>query len=118
MQEIFAHLLVLSLTALIATSAAKKLGLDREVEVPSFKAALAVVRRHLLDGICASPSPKKAREIAAKMIEQAERVLWKKQPGRCHPRVSKQPIKVWNLAKTKKLAQFKARERARAQRLS
>lgn len=118
LQEVFAHLLVLSLTALIATSALLELGLDADVKLPSFKNALAVVKRHLLDAVCMAPDSRHARAIAAQMIEQATRVLWTKQPGRCHPRVSKQPIKVWNLAKTKKLARFKARQKARERRLS
>ncbi len=47
MQEIFANLLVISLTALIALGAATALNLDPNIAVPSFKNAQAVVKRHL-----------------------------------------------------------------------
>ena len=109
MQEIYANLLVISLTALIALGAACELKLDPEVKVPSFKNAQAVVRRHLFAAILAQPAPSRARArtLAQKLIEEASRVIWKKQPRRSYPRVSKQPIKIWNLAKSKKLKEFK-----------
>ena len=109
MQEVYANLLVISLTALIALGAACELGLDPEVAVPSFKNAQAVVRRHLFETILAHPEPTRdaARALARELIEEASRVIWKKQPGRSYPRVSKQPIKIWNLAKNKKLKDFK-----------
>ena len=48
MQEIFAHLLVISLTALIEYQSSRELELEREKVVPSFKAAVRVVQRHLM----------------------------------------------------------------------
>ena len=109
MQEIYANLLVISLTALITLGAACALKLDPDVKVPSFKNTQAVVRRHLFDAILARPEPtgKAARALARELIEEATRIIWKKQPGRAYPRVSKQPIKIWNLAKNKKLREFK-----------
>lgn len=109
MQEIFANLLVMSLTAMIALGAAAELKLDQEVAVPSFKNAQAVVKRHLFEAIRHHPrlTKRKARSLAKLLIEEASRVIWKKQPGRSYPRVSKQPIKCWNLAKNKKLAEYK-----------
>lgn len=109
MQEIFANLLVMSLTALVALGAAAALKLDPDIAVPSFKNAQAVVKRHLLDAIELHPRPtqRKARRLAKVLIAEASRVIWKKQPGRSYPRVSKQPIKIWNLAKNKKLKEFK-----------
>lgn len=109
MQEIFANLLVMSLTAIVALGAAAELKLDPDVAVPSFKNAQAVVKRHLIEAICISSrlTKRKSRELAKLMIEEASRVIWKKQPGRSYPRVSKQPIKCWNLAKNKKLKDFK-----------
>lgn len=108
MQEIYANLLVISLTALIALAAARQLKLDPEVAVPSFKNAQAVVRRHLFEVILVHPKPTRdtARALAQQLIEEATRVIWKKQPGRSYPRVSKQPIKCWNLAKNKKLKEY------------
>jgi hypothetical protein len=109
MQEIYANLLVISLTALIALGAAAALKLDAAVAVPSFKNAQAVVRRHLFDAILAHPEPtqKTSRALAKRLIDEASRVIWKKQPGRSYPRVSLQPIKFWPLAKNKKLKEFK-----------
>ena len=109
MQEIYANLLVISLTALIALGAACTLKLDPDVAVPSFKNAQAVVKRHLFVAIVVQPrlTKRKARVLAKLLIEEASRVIWKKQHGRNFPRVSKQPIKCWNLAKNKKLKDYK-----------
>ena len=110
MQEIYAKLLVISLTALIVLAVARELKLDPEVAAPSFKNAQALVRRHLFEAILAlhpKPTRNSARALAQQLIEEASRVIWKKQPGRSFPRVSKQPIKIWNLAKNKKLQEFK-----------
>ena len=109
MQEIFANLLVMSLTALVALGAAAALKLDPDIAAPSFKNAQAVVKRHLLDAIEQHPRPtkRKSRELAKVLIAEASRVIWKKQPGRSYPRVSRQPIKTWNLAKNKKLKEYK-----------
>jgi hypothetical protein len=111
MQEIFANLLVLSLTALVwsATICRKKMNPRRSV--PSFKNAVEVVRRHLFDAIDHRITGRRAKELTKRMIEQTNRVMWKKQPGRNYPRVSMQPIKVWNLAKVKKLAEFAGAKR-------
>jgi hypothetical protein len=105
LQEIYAHLLIISLTALIEFQASKKLGLDRTRAVPNFKAATHVVRRHLAMLIDAGNiSPREAVDLADRMVEEAGRILWRKQPGRAYPRVSRQPIKSWNLCKNRKLA--------------
>ena len=67
MQEIYAHLLVLSLTALIEQQASQKIGLDRNRAIPNFKAAVHVVRRHLMLIIGArSLSRSAARSAASK----------------------------------------------------
>ena len=109
MQEIFANLLIMSLTAMVALGAAAKLKLDPDVAVPSFKNAQSVVKRHIIEAICLGSvlTQRKSRELAKQMIEEASRIIWKKQPGRSYPRVSRQPIKCWNLAKNKKLKDFR-----------
>jgi hypothetical protein len=114
MQEIFAHLLVISLTALIEYQASMELKLDREKVVPSFKAAIGVVKRHLIIiiGSQTTISSEEAIEWAEHMVAEAGQVLWKKQPGRRCPRVSKQSIKPWNLCKKKKLEAFKNKRKA------
>ena len=110
MQEIFANLLVISLTAMILLAAAEKLKLDPDVAVPSFKNAQAVVKRHLFEAIKLPPhlsTKQKTKDLVKTLIEEASRIIWKKQPGRRFPRVSQQPIKPWNLAKNKKLKEYK-----------
>jgi hypothetical protein len=109
MQEIFANLLVMSLTAMVALGATMKLKLDPDVAVPNFKNAQTVVKRHLMEAICIGSrlTQRKSRDLAKRMIEEASRIVWKKQPGRSYPRVSKQPIKSWNLAKNKKFKEFR-----------
>ena len=109
MQEIYASLLVISLTALVALTAAAELKLDPDTEVPSFKNVHAVVKRHLFEVILPDRAltMRKARRLVKVLIKEASSIVWKKQPGRSYPRVSKQPIKVWNLAKNKKLREFK-----------
>lgn len=110
LQEIYANLLVISLTALIEYQASRRKNLDRSKVVPNFKAAVQVVRRHLYRIAGPEPVPAdQALAIAEKMVEEAGRVLWKKQPGRSYPRVSKQPINSWNLCKNKKLKKAKMR---------
>lgn len=105
LQEIYAHLLVISLTALIEVQASRARGLDRTKAVPSFKAATQVIRRYMAIIVgCRKLTPNEANHLAAKMIEEAGRILWRKQPGRSFPRVSKQPISSWNLCKNRKLA--------------
>ena len=109
MQEVFANLLVMSLTAMVALGAAVELKLDPEIAVPSFKNAQAVVKRHLFETIQMQPrqlTKRKARKLAKQLIEEASRVIWKKQPGRSYPRISQQPIKIWNLAKNKKMEDY------------
>jgi hypothetical protein len=114
MQEVFANLLVLSLAAIIDNEASKSLKLDREKHVPNFKSVLQVVRRHLaVIAAIEKLSQTEARVAAEKMIHEAGQIIWKKQPGRSFPRVSKQPIKSHNLCKTKKLAAFRRQRRLR-----
>lgn len=104
MQEIFANLTVMSLAAAIDVEASNKLGTDRRVSAPSFKAVVHVVRRYF-SAIAAIErlTKRKAHELAQKIIEEATLILYKIRPGRSYPRVSKQPIKVHNLCKRRKL---------------
>ena len=107
MQEIFANLLMMSLTAIIEIEASNRLKLDRKTTRPNFKAVLHVVRRNFaFIAALKSLSKQGALNAAEAMIEEAMLELYKKRPGRSHPRVSKQPINVWNLCKKKKLAAY------------
>lgn len=109
LQEIFANLLVLSLTALVMLAAGRKLRLDPDQAVPSFKNASSVIRRHLFEAILSRRrlTRQRSRQIAKALIREAAQVIWKKQPGRRYPRISKQPIQHWNLSKSKKLREYR-----------
>lgn len=114
MQEVFANLLVLSLASIIDIEASRRLKLDRDTHVPNFKSVLQVVRRHLAAIAAVNQLSKtEAYTAAEKMIHEASQIIWKKQPGRSCPRVSKQPIKSHNLCKRKKLAAFRRQRRLR-----
>ena len=86
-------LLVISLAALISCQSSKKLKLDSKKESPNFKSAIRVIRRYLdkIVGVGSIPM-ERTQEYAEVMVEEVGRILWKKQPGRSYPRVSKQPI--------------------------
>lgn len=108
MQEIYANLLIISLTAAIEYESSKRLGLDRTKIIPNFKAAMAVVFRNLHSVVGTGElTQRQSRQIAHQMIEDAGKILWRKQPGRSYPRVSMQPIQKWNLCKNRKLKEFK-----------
>lgn len=111
MQEVFASLLVLSLTALASTIASKKKKLEPRVTAPSFKNATEVVKRHLFDLINCKITDVDPKKLAKDLIEEVGAVLWKKQPGRSFPRLSRQPIKKWNLKKAKKLQEFQQNQK-------
>lgn len=114
MQEIFANLLVLSLTAFIWASTILHENISPQVIVPSFKNAVEVLRRHLLDVIDHRIIGGKPPHIAKTLVEQTGRVLWKKQSDRAHPRVSMQPVNTWARHKQKRIAQFNAAQKKRA----
>jgi len=116
MQEIFANLLLISLTALVLLAAAKKLKLDPDIAVPSFKNALTVIKRHLAELIRVREpiTPERAKNLAEAIIEEASRLIWKKQPGRSYPRISHRPAKGWSLYKNDRIKEFKKLTRQRA----
>jgi hypothetical protein len=114
MQEIFANLLVMSLSAAIDLQASKNLELDRDESAPSFKAVVHVVRRYFsVIAAFEKISMRKASELEQQMIEEAGLILYKKRPGRSYPRVSKQPIKSHNLCKRKKFDDYKKSTRVK-----
>lgn len=110
MQEIFANLLVLSLTVFIWSATILQEKMKPEVIVPSFKNALEVMRRHLFNVIDSTITESEASELAKIILLQTKRVLWLKQPGRSYPRVSMQPINYWATKKTLRLAEFQQRK--------
>jgi hypothetical protein len=108
MQEIFANLLILSLTALAVTAVVVEDKVDAEVELPNFKNASESVRRHLFAVIDHRIEGVKPRKLMKKILAEVRAVMYPIRPGRSYPRVSKQPIKSWNLKKSAKLKAFAA----------
>jgi hypothetical protein len=95
LQEIFAHLLVLSWAALLIWQAQIKLGVNSESNrQPNFKNAIHLLRRSFAIFFLKSKAAfRKAIELVVdKVIRQ---ILWR-QPGRQNPRVSKRPKTTWS----------------------
>lgn len=109
MQEIFANLLALSLTALAVSAVIHEEKLDPEVEQPNFKNANEVVRRHLFDIIDKRITGAKSKAVVKEILKEVGAIMYKVRPGRSYPRVSMQPIKIWNLKKSAKLRAFQER---------
>jgi hypothetical protein len=107
MQEIFANLLVLSLTAAVATSVVAEDKIDAEKVLPSFKNAAEVVRRHLFSVVDHRIVGMKPKKLMKQILSEVRAVLHPIRPGRSYPRVSMQPIQSWNLKKAAKLRAFK-----------
>lgn len=107
LQEIFANLLVISLAAAVEYETSRHLALDRTTTVPNFKAAMFTVYEYL-HAIVGTDNNRKANIVIEEMIQKVGRILWRKQPGRSYPRVSRQSIKKWNLCKQRKLKEFEA----------
>jgi hypothetical protein len=110
MQEIFANLLALSLAAVAVSAVVHENKLDPEVELPNFKNATEVVRRHLFAVIDQRIPRKKPKAIVKQILKEVRAVMYRIRPGRSYPRVSKQPIQSWNLKKSAKLRAFAERK--------
>lgn len=103
MQEIFANLLILSLTALAVTAVVDEDEVKIEEELPSFKNAIEAVRRHLFAVIDVKIERLTSTQLMATLLEEVRTVMYPIRPGRSYPRVSMQPIQSWNLKKSAKL---------------
>jgi hypothetical protein len=112
MQEIFANLLILSLTSIAVTAVIDKDEIDIEVELPSFKNASEVVRRHLLSVVDHRIVGTRPKQLVKQVIAEVRAIIYPIRPGRSFPRVSKQPIKSWNLKKSAKLKAFEEQKNA------
>ena len=111
MQEIFANFLILSLTAITVTAVIAVNDLNPEVKLPSFKNAVESVRRHLFSIIDNKIEGLRPQEVMEQMMAEVERIMYPLRPGRSHPRVSKQPIKPWNLKKSAKIKAYNAQKK-------
>ena len=112
MQEIFACLLILSLTALAVTTVIKKDGIDPETELPSFKNAAESVRRNLLSIVDRRITGIAPRKLMKRLLTEVRALMYPIRPGRSHARVSRQPIQSWNLKKSAKIRAFEVRKAA------
>lgn len=107
MQEIFANLLCLSLAAVAVATVIEEDQLDPEVELPSFKNATEVVKRHLFSILDQKLHRKNPKATVKQILKEVRFVMYKVRPNRSYPRVSMQPIKSWNLKKSAKLRAFR-----------
>lgn len=112
MQEIFANLLVLSLAAAAVDAVVQEDELDPEIELPNFKSATEVVRRHLLAIINCKNTNQSPKALTKQIINEVRAVRYKIRQNRSFPRVSMQPIQSWNLKKSAKIRAFQERKRA------
>lgn len=110
LQEIFANLLILSLTALSVTSVVEEDEVDSEVELPSFKNATEVIRRHLFSIVDRRIEGQNPRRLMKHILSEVRAVTYSIRPGRSYPRVSMQPIQSWNLKKSAKLRAFEQQQ--------
>jgi hypothetical protein len=112
MQEIFANLLALSLAAVAVGAVVQEDKLDPEVELPNFKNATEVVRRHLFTIIDERITGQKSKSVVKQILKEVRAVMYKVRPNRSYARVSMQPIQSWNLKKSAKLKAFAERKGA------
>jgi hypothetical protein len=106
LQEVFANLLILSLTALAVTAVVVEDKVDADVELPNFKNASESVRRHLFAVIDRRIEGVKPKKLMKQILSEVRSVMYPIRPGRSYPRVSMQPIQSWNLKKSAKLRAF------------
>lgn len=107
-QEIYANLLVISMVAMLQTTAAKQKKMDLTKRVPNFKNATEVMRRYLVYFIYFQDSSKQEKEeIAQNIIDEVAKIIYRKQPDRHYPRVSKQAPNKWTKERGEKYKKFK-----------
>jgi Transposase DDE domain len=106
MQELFANLLILSLTAVAVTAVVEKNKIDLSTCLPSFKSAAETIRRHLYSVIDCRITETKPKKLIKQIMIEVEAIIYKIRPGRSYARVSKQPIQSWNLKKSAKIRAF------------
>ena len=107
MQEIFANLLILSLTAAAVSAVVDQDEVNTETKLPSFKAATEVIRRHLFSVVDHRIVGTKPKKLIKQILAEVRAIMYPIRPGRSYPRVSMQPIGSWNLKKSAKLKAFK-----------
>lgn len=112
MQEIFANLLLLSLTAVAVTAVVVEDDVDIESTLPSFKNAAESIRRHLFSVVDHRITAIQPKKLMKQILSEVRAVMYPIRPGRSYARVSMQPIKSWNLKKSAKLKAFAKQKKA------
>lgn len=90
LQDIYAHLIVLSLAAKAEISTSAKLGLDPAKKALSIKFIISLIARNAHD-LCQTA----ARKAWKFILNFAENIVWQKQRNRNYPRFSRQPQNHW-----------------------
>lgn len=91
-QDIFAHLILLAVSAQVQDRAANILKLDPSKARPSLKNIFVILRKNMIELITATDLNK----VWKKIIKLAQEIIWVKQPGRSRPRYSMQPQNRWS----------------------
>jgi hypothetical protein len=113
MQEIFANLLTLSLAAAAVQAVVQEDGLESDMELPRMKNAVNVIKRYLFAILDHQIMGQSSKVITQQILEEVRAVRYKKRPDRSYPRVSKQPIRPWNLKKSAKIRAFQQQQKRR-----
>ncbi len=91
LQDIYAHLIVLSLAAKAEISARKELDLETEKEALSIKYIISLIAKNMRD-FCQS----RAKKVWKTIVELSKNIVWKRQLNRSYPRYSRQPQNRWS----------------------
>lgn len=90
LQDIYAHLIVLSLAAKAEIAARTNLNLELEKKALSIKFIISLIARNMR-GLCQNTAKKAWKFI----VTFAKNIIWQKQPNRSYPRYSRQPQNHW-----------------------
>lgn len=96
LQEVWANLFILSLTALVILLSTKQWCINVRYRAPNFKNASESIRRYLIYFIGISRGRIRIKNIVQQLIDEIALVTCTKQRGRKNPRISKQPGNGWN----------------------
>jgi hypothetical protein len=91
LQDIYAHLIVLSLAAKAEVGARRKLDLEAKKKALSIKFIISLIAKNMRN-LCQSPA-KKAWNL---IVDLAKNIIWTRQPNRSYPRYSRQPQNSWS----------------------
>jgi IS4 transposase len=111
MQEIFACLLILSITAAAVSATVEEDEINPNKQLPNFKNAVESIRRNLFSVIDGKITGLSSKKLMKTLLEEIRSVMYRIRPGRSYARVSQQPIQSWNLKKSAKIKAFQEQRR-------